>query len=62
MLLDFSKLLGNLVVKYVPIYTKGTLKRISAKVLSNDVYAYFCDLFSDFLCKSTCYGYSFESH
>ena len=52
MRLSFSKLLGKH-VKYVSIYTKGTLKR-SAEDLSNDTYA----IFSDY--KSICCGYSFE--
>ena len=50
---------GKFVVKYVPTYTKGTLKKRSAKGLSNDADAIF---FSDFLYKSICCGYSFELH
>ena len=64
--LGFSKMLGKLVVKYVPTYTKGTLKKI-AKDLSNNAYVMFCMFFclfffSDFLNKSICCGYSFELH
>ena len=55
--LSFSKILGKLVVKYVPTYNKSTLKK-SAKDLSNDAYAMF--FFSDFLHKSIFCGYSFE--
>ena len=32
-------------VKYVSIYTKGTLKKRSAKDLSNDAYTMFCWFF-----------------
>ena len=42
--LGFSKLLGKLVVKYVPTYTKGILKKKkkkTAKDLSNNAYAMF---------------------
>ena len=50
-------------VKYVLTYTKGTLKKRSAKDLLNDVYAMFMFLcFSDFLYKSICCGYSLELH
>ena len=51
-------------VKYVSVYTKSTLKKRSAKDLSNDVYAmclYF--FFSDFsLYKGICCGYPFDLH
>ena len=63
--LGFSKLLGKLMVKYVSTYTKGTLKKLSAKDLSNDAYGMFlccCFFFSDCLFKSICCGYSFELH
>ena len=57
--LGFSKLLGKL-LKYVSTYTnthtKGTLKKDQRKTLSNYTYA----IFSDFLYKSICCGYSFE--
>ena len=50
-------------VKYVSTYTKGTLKQTSVKVLLNDTYAMLlCFLFSDFLYKSICCGYSSELH
>ena len=50
-------------VQYVTTYTKGTLKRISLKGLSDDAYAMFlCGVFSDFHYKTICYGYSFELH
>ena len=58
MCLGFSKLLGQLEVKYVSAYTMGTLKTRSVKDLSNDAYAIFCACFSDFLYKSICCGYS----
>ena len=49
----FSQLLGKLIVKYVSTYTKGTLKKRSAKDLPNDSYAMFlCFFYSDFLCKA----------
>ena len=63
--LSISKILGKLVVKYVPTYNKSTLKK-SAKDLSNDAYAMFFFFFfffvfvSDFLHKSIFCGYSFE--
>ena len=61
--LGFTKLLGNLAVKYVSTYTKDTLEKRSAKDLSDDAYAMFlCVFFSDFLFKSICCGYSFELH
>ena len=41
----FSELLGKLVVKYVSTYTKGTLKKRSAKDLSNDSFAMFLCFF-----------------
>ena len=53
-------------VKYVPTYTQGTLKKKkkkrSAKDLSTDAYATFLlfFFFPDFLFKSICCGYSFE--
>ena len=47
--LSFSKLFGKLVVKYVSTYAKGTLKKRSAKDLSNGAYEMFvCVSFSDF--------------
>ena len=39
--IGFSKMLGKLVVKYVPTYTKGTLR----KDLSNNAYAMFLYVF-----------------
>ena len=48
-------------VKYVSTYTKVTLKKHSAKDLSNDAYAIFCGFVSG-LYKSICCGYSFELH
>ena len=63
MCLDFSKLLGKLVVKYVSTYTKGTIKQRSAQDLPNDAYVIFlCFSFSDFLYKSIFCGYSLELH
>ena len=65
--LDFSKLRGKLVVKFVsPLLTVRFKNKIS-KRLSNGVYAmflcFFCFLFfSDFLYESICCGYSFELH
>ena len=38
-------MLGKLVVKYVPIYTKGTLLKKTAKDLSNSAYAMFLYVF-----------------
>ena len=35
--LGFSKILGKLVVKYVPIYTKGTLKKKKQKKTGKDI-------------------------
>ena len=50
-------------VKYVPTYIKGTFKKKkNAKDLSNNAYAIFLCVFSDFLYKSICCGYSFELH
>ena len=52
-------------VKYVSPFTKGTLKKRSAKYLFNDAYAIlfrFFFFFSDFIYKSICCGYSFELH
>ena len=45
--LGFSKMLGKLVVKYVPTYTKGVLKKIkkTTKDLSNNAYAMFLNVF-----------------
>ena len=44
-LLGFSKMLGKLVVKYVPTYTKGTLLKKTAKDLSNNAYVMFLYVF-----------------
>ena len=41
----FSQLLGKLVAEYVSTYTKGTLKKRSAKDLPNDFYAMFLCFF-----------------
>ena len=55
-------------VKFVPTYTKGTLKKKkkkkerSAKNLPGDVSAMFKRFFSDFLYKSIFCGCSFELH
>ena len=51
-------------VKYVFTCTRGTLKKRSAKYLSNDANAMFCVFFffSGLLYKSICRGYSFELH
>ena len=38
-------MLGKLVVKYVPIYPKGTLIKTTAKDLSNNAYAMFLYVF-----------------
>ena len=50
-------------VKYLPTYTKGTLKK---KIrTSNDAYVMLLSAFlggGDFLYKSICYGYLFELH
>ena len=60
MCLGFSKMLGKLVVKYMPTYTKGTLKK-KKKILQR-IYQMMLMLcfvwffFSDFLYKSICYG------
>ena len=65
MRLGFSKLLGKLVVKYVPTYTKGIKKKKDQRRTSNDAYVmFFCVCFfsSDFLYKSICFWYSFELH
>ena len=63
MRLGFSKSLEKLVIKYVSTYTGGTLKKRSAKDLSNAAYAMFlCGLFSDLLYKSICCVYPFELH
>ena len=48
-------------VKYVSTYTKGTLKKLSAKDLPNNACVLFLCIFSDFLYKSICW-YSFELH
>ena len=56
MQLGFSKLLRKL-VKYVSIYTKGTLKQDQRKTCLMILMQ-----FSDFLYKSICCGYSFELH
>ena len=53
-LLNFLKILNKLLVKYPP--NKGTLSRKISRGL-NDAYEI---LFSDFLYKSICCGYSFE--
>ena len=52
--IGFSKMLGKLVVKYVPTYTKGTLliKKLR-KDLSNNAYAIF---FFNFLYKACVVG------
>ena len=47
--LGFSKLSGKLVVKYVSMYTKGTLKQSSAEDLLNDAYVTFFCLFVFFV-------------
>ena len=67
MCLDFSKMLGKLVVNgkiCIPTCIKGTLKKNkTAKALSNNAYAMFCMFFfSDFLYKSIHCGYSIELH
>ena len=52
-------------IKYVSTYSEGTLKKTSAKDVSNDAYAMFssvCVFFLNFLYKSICCGYSFELH
>ena len=50
-------------VKYIPTYTKGTLKKRSGKGLSNDAYAMLIFFFfSDFLYKIICCGYPFDLH
>ena len=65
--LDFSKMLGKFVVKYVPTCTKGTLKN-TANDLSNYAYAMFLYVifslvfFIHCIYKSICCGYSFELH
>ena len=43
--IGFSKMLGKLVVKYVPTYTKGTLLKKLRKDLSNNAYAMFLYVF-----------------
>ena len=43
--IGFSKMLGKLVVKYVPTYTKGTLLKKTAKDLSNNAYVMFLYVF-----------------
>ena len=45
-------------VNYVSTYTKGTLKKRSAKDLCNGAYAIFLCVFFSY--KSICNGYSFE--
>ena len=72
--LSFSKVLGKLVVKYVPTYTKGALKKKKKKKkkrsvkdlhVSCDVFVlfFFCVCFFLILFyKSICCGYSFELH
>ena len=63
--LGFSNILGKLVVKYVPTYTKGTLKKKrSAKDSSNNAYAMFLSFFCFllFLYENVCCWYSFELH
>ena len=63
MRLGFSKILGKLVVKYVPTYTKGTLKQRSAKDLSNDAYAMFsCFLFLIFFTKAYVLIFFFKAY
>ena len=55
----------KLVVKYVPTYTKVTLKKKrSAKDSSNDAYAMFLSFFCFllFLYENVCCWYSFELH
>ena len=55
--LDFSKLLGKLVIKYISTYTKGTLKQRSGKDLSNEAYLIFlCFLFLIFFIKAYVVG------
>ena len=58
MRLGFLKLLENTCGKICICLLKGTLKKRSAKNLLDDVYA----IFSEFLYKSICCGYSFELH
>ena len=58
--LGFSKILGKLVVKYVPTYTKGTLKKKMLKthqIMLMRCLLVFLFFFSDFLYKSTRCGY-----
>ena len=51
--LGFSKLLGKLLIKYVSMYTMGTLKQRLAEDLSNDAYVMFlCFLFLIFFIKA----------
>ena len=52
-------MLGKLVVKYVPTYTKGTLFKTMRKDLSNNAYAmflYFFFFFFNFLYKAYVVG------
>ena len=55
--LVFQKLSENW-VKYTSTYTKGTLKKRSAKDLLNDAHAMFLCFYSDFLFKTLCCGYT----
>ena len=51
-------------VKYVPKYSKGTLKKKDQqRTYEMVLMRCFCVIFySDFLYKTICYGYSFELH
>ena len=57
--LGFSEMLGKLVVKYIPTYTKGTLKKKKKK---NAMFLYVCIFFFffffvfDFPCKAYVVG------
>ena len=43
--IGFSKMLGKLVVKYVPTYTEGTLLKKLREDLPNNAYAMFLYVF-----------------
>ena len=59
MSLGFSKILEKLLVKYVPPILRVHKIKRSVKDSSNEM---FLCVFSDFLFKSICCGYSFELH
>ena len=54
--IGFSKMLGKLVVKYVPTYIKGTLKKKLQKTYQIMLMRCFCMFFFNFLYKAYVVG------